>query len=128
RQLDKIPKSMERYRVFAFVNAVITIALFMLLAYPMVSIVMALQRAHGRLPGAVIGGAQLTLAISYRRARAATPYFGLSFPSLASALAFASASSPLFCAASLRFTGSSNFAIRSSTLAIDSSRTRLVIF
>ncbi len=57
QQLDRFPKSMERYRFFALVNAFITIALFLLLAYPVVAVVQALQHTHGRLPGGVIGGA-----------------------------------------------------------------------
>ena len=66
RQLDKFPKSMERYRVFALVNAFITIALFLLISFPAVWTVKALQRTHGRLPGAVIGsslGATVALGL-----------------------------------------------------------------
>jgi len=55
--LDRFPKSMERFRIFAFVSAAITIVSFLILSIPMTLGLTALQHAHGQLPGVVIGAA-----------------------------------------------------------------------
>lgn len=57
KQLDRFPRAMQRYRIFAFANAIVTIALMLLFCLIMVWSLTALQRTHGQLPSTVFGAA-----------------------------------------------------------------------
>lgn len=54
KQLDRFSRSMQRYRIFALVDAIITIALFVLFCLPMAWHLKTLQRAHVVPPGTLI--------------------------------------------------------------------------